>query len=662
MEPKTRERSLAALEAGAIVLGSWLALGTVLGAGWIWDDGLEVTRNPLLRDAGGLLRTWIDSPGLDYFPLKTSLQWVEWHLWGFDPAGYHAVNLALHIAGAFLLWRVLGALGVRLAWLGGLLFAVHPLAVESVAWVSELKNVLSLPLVLLSFLAYLKWDNGGTRFPWRVSLGHSVASSQAEATTRRGGRAPPYIASVVLFLAAMLCKTSVVMFPFVLLLHAWWKRGRVGGRDVLAAAPFLAVSLGLGLVTLWFQVHRAIVGVGMFSDGLPVRAAMAGKAVLFYAAKTAWPSGLLPIYPRWDAAHLTPWQFWPWPAIGAVFVFLWRMRRADWARAALFGAACFILSLVPVLGFLPMAYLRISRVADHFAYLALACAAGLAAAALSRIPARAWPLASILVAAVAAALVISSRAHAGIFRDEKTLWTHELQRNPDAWLGCNNLGIEMQKEGRIGDAIPLYERALRLRPDFAEAHNNFGVALADSGRVGEAMAQYERAIADKPDFADPYNNEGNVLFKLGRMREALDRYSRALRINPDYPEAQNNLANALFRSGRVGEAIPHYRLALRMNPDFPEAHSNLGAALAQTGRMADAIAQYREVLRLRPDFAEAHNNLGVALEGLGRLAEAAAEYRAAIRLQPTMTEARDNLERIQGKPGNPPAGKGRDLR
>jgi protein O-mannosyl-transferase len=627
---------MCALKAAAIGLGAWFAMGPVVHGGWIWDDGLEVTANGLLRGTEGLQRIWFGSPGLDYFPLKTTLQWVEWQLWGYHPAGYHAVNLALHAVGALLLWRVLAALGVRQAWFGGLLFAVHPLAAESVAWVSELKNVLSLPLMLLSFLAYLRWD------ALRNDEGGNLKPENKTAFKFQ-------LSAFIFFLASMLSKSSVVMFPFVLLLHAWWKRGTVTKRDLAAAAPFFGVSLILGLVTLSFQEHRAIVGVTLFSDGFFVRLAAAGQSVIFYASNALWPSGLLPIYPRWEPKPLTPLDYWGWVVMAAVLVPLWRRRPEPGARAVLLASGFFLLNLVPVLGFLPMAYLRISRVADHFAYLSLAGAAGLGAVGfgwlLGRNRTTGWLAALLAVAA----LMVECRAHAALYRDEKTLWSHEVRHNADAWLAWNNLGIELHKEKRLAEAVSCYRRALALRPDFAEAHNNLGMALFDSGRLGEAYGEFERALTDKPELADAYNNEGNLFLKLDRLPEAVERYERALRIDPDSTAAHNDLGNALTRQGRLSEAMDQYRLALRMNPEFPEAHSNLGAALARVGRSEEAVEEYRRLLQLRPDFAEAHNNLGVALEGMGRLGEAREEYRAALRLQPSMEEPKSNLGRVERK-------------
>ena len=567
------------LKAGVLAAAALLVYGPALRSGWIWDDVSEITGNGLLRNLSGLAHAWSGSGSLDYLPLKTTVQWMEWRLWGAHPLGYHAMNLALHILGSLLLWRVLARLGVRLAWLGGLLFAVHPLAVDSVAWVSELKNVLSLPLVLMAMLMYLQWD-GGTRLPWRVSTGHSGAQALAEATTRPEVASHLnwcYLLSLLLFIAAMLCKGSVVMFPVVLLLYAGWKRGRVARRDALAVAPFLAVSLALGLVTVWFQENRAIEDLAIGQGGAAARLVIAGRAIAFYVGKVVWPAGLLPVYPRWPTAASTGAALATWLAVGSILLCLVRMRRHAWARHALFGVGFFLINLLPVLGFIPMSYMRFSWVADHFAYLPLAGVAGLAAAGLDPLF-RGGRMAGWLVAgAVIAALAAGSRAHARMYRDEETLWTRTLAMSPGSWLAENNLGNALFQSGRTAAAFPHFAEAVRLNPGYPEAQDNLGTAL-----VG-----------------------------VGRVREGISHYTEALRLKPDFPMAEYNLGLALCQAGRPGEAMMHLGRAVMLRPGLAGPHNAMGVILAGQGRTAEAIAQIEMALRLDPGLVEARRNLDV---------------------------------------------------
>jgi tetratricopeptide (TPR) repeat protein len=557
------------LLAATILLAGWLAFGGSIRGGWVWDDTEEVTQNTVMRDPAGLPKIWFAPDGTDYLPLKTSVQWLEWRAWGSDPAGYHAVNLALHLLSALLFWRVLGKLGLRHAWIGGLLLAVHPLAVESVAWVAELKNTLSLALLLLAMLAYLDYDD------FRGAKGNGVDPSLS------GMDSGPtlYLLSLCCFLFAMLSKSSVVMFPLVILLYAWWKRGRIGRRDWLGSAPFFAISLGLGLVTVWFQHHRAIVAGHQFAGGIFERVAAAGLALAFYLGKCLWPFGLLPIYPRWEINPASPLAYLPWLALAAVVAWCWSLRQT-WGRPILFGLGFFGLNLAPVLGLVAMAYLRISRVADHFAYLSLLGILALVVAGADQLLARRSRAVATWagLAAVVAVLTWQSHRYTEIFHDEETLWSYTVKRNPAAWVAQGNLGYVIFQQGRVPEAVPYYREALRLNPDYAEAHYNLGTALLQLNQVPEAIAEYEQAV----------------------------------RLLPTSAGIQNNLGMALVRAGRLPDAVGHFAQAVRLDPDYGEAHHNFGNALLLTGRFPEAIRQYQEVLRLDPHDAAARSGLEMA--------------------------------------------------
>lgn len=603
---------------------AWIYQPAIQGT-WVWDDSEEIIANPVLREHGGLARIWLAPAGPDYFPLKTTVQWAEMRLWGVSTEGYHVVNVALHVLSALLLWRLLRKLGVRSAWLGGLVFAVHPLAVESVAWISELKNTLSLPPLLLSMGAFIDFD--------------------------RDRRPGDLVLSWTWFAAAMLCKSSVAMLPLFLLLFAWWRRGRVGWRDCAAAAPFFAVSLGLGAVTLWFQEHRAIVGQDLGLGGFWTRCALAGRALAFYLGKCVLPIGLMPIYPRWSMAPSWPGQFLPWAFIGAVAAWMWR-RRGGWGRHGLLGLGFIALNLAPVIGLVPMAFLRLSWVSDHLAYIALAGAAGLAAAGFdlglgrARSAAAAWCLAASALAALACA----SRNYAGIFRDDETFWAYAADANPAAWIAHNDLGLDMYHRRLVPEAVAHFREALRLKPDFDAAHVNLGNALARSGRAGEAAAEFNEAIRLRPDNTDAMTDLGNLDAGAGRYDEAIAQYEAVLRIRQSdivvsvsCAEAHYHKGNALGNAGRVGDAESEYREALRLWPNFRVARANLGLALATEGKWGDGIAELEQVVRLEPGNAEAHAYLGFALVGAGRPGDAIGQYEEALRLKPRVAEVHYNL-------------------
>jgi len=635
--PRRSALGTAGRSAVLVAAAGWV-YGPSAHGGWIWDDSLEVSQNPVLRDPAGLGKIWFAPGGTDYFPFKTTVQWVAWRLWGDRAAAYHGLNVGLHLLGAFLFWRLLVVLArpaaaagpaasapcADFAWLGALLFLVHPLAVESVAWISELKNTLSLALLLGASLAYLAYDE-------------------------RGRRAPPYLLALLGFTLAMLSKSTVAMFPFVILLHAWWRRGRIDRRDLLSSAPFFAVSAGLGLVTIWFQSHRAIADLPLGVGGWASRLAAAGLAVAFYLVQGVVPRALLPIYPRWAVDPPSAWQFLPWLGLAAILFWLWT-KRASWGRTALFGLGWFLLNLVPILGFVPFAYQRTAWVADHFAYLSLPGLLGLAAAGLGAWAARMSGVRSRLLLGAGTALALlwaaQSRGYAEVFRSNEALWTYALRGNPDAWMAQNNLGQAYFAQHRLAEAGTHFQRALELNPDDAGAHFNLGLIRLDGGRAPDAIEEFRTALRLRPAFPEAENWLGNALARAGRLNEAVEAYRSALRIESGYAQAHANLGFALIELGRPGEAVGELQRALELNPDDALAHANLGDLLAQARRPAEAIREYEAALRFGIETRQVRNNLGSLLAQAGRLPEAESQFRAALRLAPGDPEARANLEQV----------------
>ncbi len=310
-------------------------------------------------DPAGLWKIWSDPQCLlDYQPVKASVVWFQWRLWHDDPFGYHLTNVVLHLLGALLVWRLFDKLGLRLAWFGGLLFAVHPVTVESVAWISELKNTLSLPPFLLAMIFYLDYDAQGRRRDYYLALG--------------------------LFIFAMLVKTTMALFPLVILLYAWWKRGRMGIRDLKTIVPFLFVSLVLGWVTLWFAHRNMSAGQFFVAGGFLSRAACAGLILSFYFSVSFLPVGLLTIYPKWPVDPPSLVQFLPWVVILALFFWLWK-KRHGWGRHALLGLGFFVINLAPFLGFNRAPYMHLTWVTNHILYLPLIGLIGLAVSGLAQL-------------------------------------------------------------------------------------------------------------------------------------------------------------------------------------------------------------------------------------------------------------------------------------
>jgi len=564
-----------------------LAVGWIywpaLRGGWISDDKAGIALNRELLTAEGLGRIWRGTDSPDYFPLTGTVQWLEWHLFAQNTAGYHGVNVCLHLLSAVLFCRLLGKFGVGPAWIGGFIFAVHPLAVESVAWISELKNTLSLPLLILAFIFHI---DGRRR--WALAF----------------------------FTFAMLAKTSAVMFPAVLVLYAWWRKGRVQWSDIRAIAPFAAVSIALALTTIWFQGHRAIAGVPLGLAGPIPRIALAGTAAAFYFCKCLWPAQTAFYYPKWPASPASLEHFLPLLVLAAFFAWLWAGRR----RHAVFAFGSSLINVAPVAGLIPMAYLHFSWTADHLAYLAIPGVAGLAAAAAGTLPGRigaTTATTSAMVAGLLAFMAWTSHRWAGLFRDEKLLWSHTLSVNPRAWPAQANLGAVYLGEGRTDEAIGRYRAALRIKPDEEAVQLGLGAALLQAGKPQEASAQLRAAVAQDSRDANAHFNFGSALLALGRTSEAMDEFRATVRLNPAYPAGQYALGVILVRSGRLDEGIGHLREAVRLDPAFAQAHNDLGIALEESGQPAEALLQFSEARRLNPNSIPARQNLARALSQTG---------------------------------------------
>lgn len=510
-----------------IVVAVFWIYSPAMDGGWIWDDNFDITQPTAIQDPGGLWKIWFH-PGslIDYYPIKASVQWAQWKLWQNHTFGYHLTNVLLHIVSALLVWRLLSKFGLRLAWLGGLLFAIHPAQVESVAWIAELKNSLSLPPFLLAMCAFIDYENHGKQ--------------------------RDYFLAVVFFLVAMLCKPTMVMFPVVILLYVWWKRGCVGWSDLKISIPFFFISLALGVVTIlvgnWYlHVHHAspdgatpVVIGGIFS-----RLALAGLSLSFYFAKCFWPVELMPMYPKWAVNPSSLLQFMPWLIMAGIIGWLW-IKRTSWGRHALLGLGFFLINLMPFIGFITISYMDFTWVMDHFLYIPIIGLIGMVVAGLgemgSQISARFRIFGMAMITMVMVLLAWKSHEHAKVFVNEKAFWAHTVQCNPGAWLAHNNLGSILGQEGRLSEAIEQFQQTLAINPNYAIAHNNMGLALARLDRGSEAIEQYELAIKIRPDFTDAHNNLGYALARDHRASEAIRQYELSLQIDPNNASARKYLS------------------------------------------------------------------------------------------------------------------------
>jgi len=499
---------------------------------------------------------------------------------GKERRGYHAVNVLLHAANVVLIWMVLRRLRLPGAWLAALLFAVHPVNVATVAWISEQKNTLSMLFFALSILWYVRFDEESKRYWYGLSL--------------------------AAFLLALLSKAAVVMLPVVLLGCVWWLRGRLRSQDWLRTAPFFALSILLGLTTVWFEYNRDLGGHPTRTDGFLSHLAVAGLAPWFYLYKTILPLDLCMVYPQWNPGAWG-WSGWlPGIALAGSFALLW-WKRNGWSRPLLFGFGYFVVMLFPVLGFFDQGFYKYSMVADHWQYYSIVgvmVLPAVGAVALGTRLCRGQQVIGPVAGVVVIVLGALSWQRCLVFRTEETLFRDNLLYNPLAWVAQNNLGIALARLGKLQEAVGHWEQVLRIKPDYAEAHCNLGTALEQTGKIEEAIAHYEQALRIKPDFADAHNNLGLALSRIGKIQEAIGHYEQALRSKPDYAEAENNLAwlLATLAPADGGDPVRAVTLAERAgeltNNREAENLDTLAVAYAAAGRFSDAIATAQKAIGL----------------------------------------------------------------
>jgi len=594
--------------------------------GLLLDDDLHITV-PGLRTLGGLWRIWFDVGATQqYYPVLHSAFWLEHRLWGDSVLGYHLVNVLQHAGAAGLVVVLMRRLGLPGGWLAAFLFALHPVCVESVAWIAEQKNTLSTLFALGAAIAYLDFD--------------------------RDRRLSRYWLALGLFALALLSKTVVVTLPAVLLVVAWWRRGRIDlRRDVVPLLPWFALGAAASLVTFSVE-HALLAGVGATFRLSPVeRVLLAGRAFWFYVGELLWPSGLTFYYPKWHVTASEGWQFVFPVAAAALAAALWLLARRT--RGPLAAFLCFAGTLFPVLGFFNVEWFVFSYVADHLQYLSILCFLIPASAALAiasgRLPPARRRLAIWAAGAWVAALGALTWKQCARYGDPVAFYRVALALNPASAAAHNNLGVVLSKlPGRLPEAIAEYEAALRLGPNAPEGHANLASALLkDPARHAEAAAHLEIALRLLPGRKATHDMLAEALTDLpGRLPDAIEQYEESLRIDPKDPVDHNLLGIALMKDpSRLADAEAQFEEAISLKPDYPEAHNNLGNALRRMpGRLNDAIGEFEQAVRLKPDFAEAHNGLGLSLAQVpGRLGDATAEFREAVRLDPGLAGAHSNL-------------------
>jgi len=558
--------------------------------GVLWDDDAHIG-GPELRTLDGLRRIWfVPRTTQQYYPLLHTSYWLQQKLWGDSITGYHIVNLLLHIGCVVLVLRIVRFLRIPGAELAATIFALHPVNVETVAWIAERKNTLSGVFALAATLWYLRFDENRSRRSYALALG--------------------------LFLLGLLSKTAIVTLPLALLVIFWWKRGAISWRhDVVPLIPFFFFSAAAGLMTRSVEYGNIGYRARMLDLSLLDRCLIAGRAFWFYLWKLLWPSNLMFVYPRWEISAAVPWQYIFPLAVLVLLGILWSLRR--WSRTPLAGVLVYMVLLLPSLGFANIYFFLYSFVADHWQYLACLgiitpCASGIVLLATRLKSGYAWlePGVTLVIGGV---LFLLTWQQSRMYNNAETLYRTTIAHNPACWLAYDQLVDILYQANRIPEAMNLFKDELRIKP--AVAHYSLGNALLRKGRTSEAIDQFTEALRINPDYAEAHNNLGYALLVTGRTSAAIEQCKEALRIDPTYAHAHNNLGNALAQTGRASEAIDHYKQTLRMNPNSADAHSNLGAALAQMGRISEAIEELKAAVRINPNNIDARNNL-IYVEGL----------------------------------------------
>jgi tetratricopeptide (TPR) repeat protein len=551
--PAPRERFW--LFAIILVTATILVYRPAWSGGFIWDDDAYITKNPLLTAPDGLWRIWfsLESPS-QYFPLTYTTFRVERALWDLNPTGYHWINILLHATNALLLWRLLTRLKIPGAWLAAGIFALHPVQVESVAWITERKNVLMGFFFLLTLLAWTRFIDERERRPWRF-----------------------YRLALIFYVLALSAKSTACTLPAALFLILWLQKKRIDWPRVWQIAPFVVLGLTMGLIAVWWERYHVGTRGAMFALGPLERLIVATRAAWFYLGKLFWPAKLTFIYPQWTITSSNPLAY-IWLVAGIALCAAIYFARRHVGRSVEVAAAFFVATLSPVLGFIMLYTFRYTFVADHYQYLACIGPIALVSAGLVKLtqsPQFGSRFLFSLEILMLGALGILTWRQSASYGDIETLWRTTIDRNPGCWMAEHNLGGKLLEKRDLDGAIAHFERAVQLRYDNAESHYGMADALRRKGDVERAMTEAQISLDLRPDDSETHVVLGMALMTKGQLDEAATHFSKAIEIRPNYSAAHYNLAIALLDKHETGKAIEHYQKAIELQPDFLEALTNL---------------------------------------------------------------------------------------
>jgi tetratricopeptide (TPR) repeat protein len=565
--PPKQSLVMTGLLAGVLIVITITSYLPAIKAGFIWDDDYYVTDNPLLAAPDGLRRIWFsrDSPS-QYFPMTYTTFRLEYAMWKLNPAGYHVTNILLHTVNALLLWGLLKRLSVPGAWLAGAIFALHPVNVESVAWITERKNLL---MTFFSFLSLLCW----LRF---------CAASLTGVDYSKEGRLKWYFysASLLLYTIALFSKTTACTLPAGLLLLLWLKDIPITVKRLLQIAPYFVLGFAMGVFVMWWEKHHQ--GAESLDMGLNLleKLLLASRALWFYAGKLLWPVNLAFSYHKWQIDWTKPLQY-TWLVallIVACYLWFWRDKVGPGVVAAI---VFFAATLFPMLGFFPLYTFFYSYVADHYQYMAcigpISLVSALGCLAAARLGYRGKIAATSAVVFIMGLLWLLTWRQCYVYKDSETLWRDTLKKNPQSTMAHNNLATALRAKGRLDESLGHSREAVRLSPDSVEALGNLAAGLQLQGKLDEAIEYYRRAVQNMKEYgganlyADAYNGLGSALLRQGKPDEAFSCFINALELRPDHLFAHLNLSTMYARQGKLKEALEYVDKALQINPGSPEA-------------------------------------------------------------------------------------------
>ncbi len=644
------------LAPAAVLVGlTLLAYLPAMNAGFIWDDPDHVTQNATLRSLDGLRQIWFVPRSIpQYYPMVHTTFWIEYQLWGLRASGYHVVNILLHAGCAAALLAVLRRLAVPAAWLAAAVFALHPVHVESVAWITERKNVLSGLFYFGAMWAYME-SGFGFRPSGSGTDGGVIPAYSFPDTRHPKAGTRFYPLSLALFVFALLSKTVTCSLPAAILLVMWWKRGRLSWRDIAPLLPFFVIGGGFALTTAYLeQEHVGATGTEFSFEPIE-RLLIAGRAVWFYLWKLIAPVNLAFIYPRWQIDAARRWQFlFPLAAVTTLFALFFLRRRIG--RGPLVALLFFGGTLLPALGFVNVYPMRYSFAADHFQYLASIGPIVLLAATLRRFAGHTTPYLPVLLIPLGMITFQQTR----VYRSAEMLWRDTAAKNPDSWMVHTNLGHalvaraerarEEDQQRLLDEAQKQYDTALRLAPHLPEPHWNVGIGLSVRGDLDGALRHFNEALRIVPQFPQGHFSRGNVLRVRGQLDAAAAEYEKAVALKKDYAEAYYNLGVIAELQKRGDDAMRWYGLAVANKLDYADAHYNLGNVLRERGRPREALVHYSQAVRVQPRRAATHANLGATFLQLGDMRAAERAFRAALAIDPDLAPARRGLERATRSP------------